>query len=1034
MILNYGAYSWLATALALQMCIPSSTLPYVPNDHYENNVQGYPPMPGQVTVDPAGGRYLLDLLHQVGGRPEALGICGPAAHRVRESPNTAVVHLRFLSNDTTAVPILAPTHDSSEGKKGMSARDHVRTPTTTISSREYQTYYDAEYDYQRDDERVSELGETTAAKLTSNEHQPATLHELFNPQGDAKREAVWEEMEAVWKEAGEKFPAIPEVERGNDTSKIGFPYFPDLEALDLPPRMYQNNNNGKSRLIAMDFTLLFGITIMLLDVALVKAHHRIDYLGTVMVYLMLAGVARFIPMANAAPADRDATLTETESLDILDPEGEVVSSSSLFKKTGILAGGVSFGHLLFTIDLNKMDAIFDNYDRTIERFTEAAKPLDETVVKHAKIITRKHNVRMASAKLQWSNYKAIFYERVRVKRDDLEEKPLDHEIPPYPNTNMAEAWENSSDQERNGTVLERQKRVIGLVLGIFGALSMLGTALGLFSLASLSQMDGQEKDKDGKEFIIEHLQDHESRISQLERQHNYTTKSIQQIHEEAYDNSVWRKIRPMEQYLDQYVALAEMEMHRRINGLDNVLHQRLSPQLINTTILEDGLQALADRAGKQDFQSPVSKLAQLYQLPTSFLGSETGIVNIFIHVPLVRTGSVLQLYEYLPMPIAIRNSYLSIQVEPETRLLAVNPEKTGMLLLDPETLESCYHIGELYICKNTNYLLRDFAAYCITNLFLGDTDQASKVCTTKVMPQRVVVMQTDAEEFFVFHPETMSLNIDCGSERIVNLKFKGTKKIHIRPGCYGHNSAYSLVAYKSFSLNFTVLERPNLWRPTKMLSDLTLEQIHTLLPTPPNQPVFVENLKQQYDAIQAAQFGRPWQTNLGLALSWPIVPILICVAILWLCKGRVSEKIHSYAPPPPAAPIVIGSQHQPNAPYYFPPTADRFGFQSPPTYPDLQPLRKALSLLSLVPGKMKRSLSKQSITSGLDTLKKSLSRQNLDRYLERIATGMKKAYGSKPKNTDEEGQESSQLPRTAREMYDMDQAALGRRQLQSDQQ
>ena len=313
-------------------------------------------------------------------------------------------------------------------------------------------------------------------------------------------------------------------------------------------------------------------------------------------------------------------------------------------------------------------------------------------------------------------------------------------------------------------------------------------------------------------------------------------------------------------------------------------------------------------------------------------------------------------------------------------------------------------MGELYICKNTNYLLKDFEAYCITNLFMGNSDQAAKVCSTSVMPRRVVVMQTSAEEFFVFHPDMRKLTVECGPHNTRYIVFKGTRKIELKPGCFAHSKYYSLISYKAYALNFTVIERENVWKPAKMLSDFTLDQMHFMLPDSPNQPLSVENLKQQYDAIQALQYGHPWRWNLGLSFAWPLIPIAIVLLIIWLCRSKVGQQFQ-YLP----APVVPTAPSQPNVVYHVGRSPDPRIQEEypdlPPTYPDIHPLRRAMSQLSLQArnSRLCRSLSRQSLTKHMDDIKqgfKQAAEMATPSYVRKMARRMSGDQTSKTSGPD----------------------------------
>ena len=103
-------------------------------------------------------------------------------------------------------------------------------------------------------------------------------------------------------------------------------------------------------------------------------------------------------------------------------------------------------------------------------------------------------------------------------------------------------------------------------------------------------------------------------------------------------------------------ALAHGSMDRMKTGLTAILHQKLSPILINATLVDHSLRDMRRNAEAAGFDTPAHTLTWVYQLPASFVGHTNGEITIYVHVLLHMHSHLMNLYEYLDVPVAIEGS------------------------------------------------------------------------------------------------------------------------------------------------------------------------------------------------------------------------------------------------------------------------------------------------------------------------------------------------------------------------------------------
>jgi hypothetical protein len=189
-----------------------------------------------------------------------------------------------------------------------------------------------------------------------------------------------------------------------------------------------------------------------------------------------------------------------------------------------------------------------------------------------------------------------------------------------------------------------------------------------------------------------------------------------------------------------YTLVAE-EINSKKLGLDQLLSGKLSPTLVNSTVLGSALQNLKERAMATSHVLPVDTVGFVYQLPVSFITNSLGELTIFAHIPVLVPNNVLTLYVLFVMPVALEDSIHSVKLLPESEFLAINSDRDGFIPINADDLTTCHKLGQLYLCDKTNYLLKDFDSYCITGLFLNREGVTTRVCPTAVVPNKVVITQ-----------------------------------------------------------------------------------------------------------------------------------------------------------------------------------------------------------------------------------------------------------------------------------------------------
>ena len=129
-----------------------------------------------------------------------------------------------------------------------------------------------------------------------------------------------------------------------------------------------------------------------------------------------------------------------------------------------------------------------------------------------------------------------------------------------------------------------------------------------------------------------------------------------------------------------------------------------------------------------------------------------------VHVPLVRAGSLMGIFQHTPLPMpAGNNLYVSINSGHDT--IAVSPDLDHFFLTDITSLQlDCTRIGEFFACPRGNVARKSSAAEdftddpaaCLLALFKADHVRANSVCDKHFVRPAPTVYQISARRFVTY--------------------------------------------------------------------------------------------------------------------------------------------------------------------------------------------------------------------------------------------------------------------------------------------
>jgi hypothetical protein len=194
-------------------------------------------------------------------------------------------------------------------------------------------------------------------------------------------------------------------------------------------------------------------------------------------------------------------------------------------------------------------------------------------------------------------------------------------------------------------------------------------------------------------------------------------------------------------------------------------------------------------------------------------------IIILVHVPCIKTKSLLTIYRYLPFPIPIPfkpkahdftiNHSLKFQesslskanydelfddelnfpqhqealfVTDSTDLIAIDHDKKFQVLTQMD-LANCVQRNHVYLCDKQNLVKHEFTDTCLGSLYVRNEDGVRKHCKFEHNPVQQTVFQLSDTEHIVYSPTLQPSAIMCRNGTSETIHLNLVTKIIVPEDC-----------------------------------------------------------------------------------------------------------------------------------------------------------------------------------------------------------------------------------------------------------
>ena len=542
-----------------------------------------------------------------------------------------------------------------------------------------------------------------------------------------------------------------------------------------------------------------------------------------------------------------------------------LASQAIFRKIAILPSQTAQARLIFTYRLWEID----HYLLTFTEQSEMAMLQTDNLYKNHSIhssikpVHAEVRARLSVLEEKWASYRTVFF---RTSDDKIE---LD---------------KNGYINAHSNFSATRKKRAFFipfLMVALASGISLWTTS----QTRNLAENGGPSKE--GTKFIVKQLADlklnHDLLRKQfviLHRDYGERIGNIEHMHQLAnYRESFFSPLRKIEKKLIGVMR-----------GLDMCNMHALSPEIVSAKAVASATQLLEKQAKTHSFFLPHESIGYIYQQRIEYFTEWNGVLNIVVKLFLVETSSLLDLYEYVNLPLLVKGLKYGIEPRTEHQLMAISDARDRVLLLDKDQLQDCTVTSGLTLCPNLDFYYKKPKDYCLSSLFMADYTAAQRTCNFQLVPQIDKLVQTSPTTFILFNSIPKMLTIKCPDKVLFMETYVGSKSWRVQPMCTAFTDSVQFKAAPILDVSFDVSEAANAFKMEDVFGNLTISQINSVLPKELTEELPLVDIIKQYNEIEELHNARTFSPKaFSLSLGTTIFLFFIMFIMLFCARNKIKQ-------------------------------------------------------------------------------------------------------------------------------------------------
>jgi hypothetical protein len=427
-----------------------------------------------------------------------------------------------------------------------------------------------------------------------------------------------------------------------------------------------------------------------------------------------------------------------------------------------------------------------------------------------------------------------------------------------------------------------------------------GAATGLYKIWQLRKMKKKMLALEGKVADLTMMaQDHEVTLGIIGGRLTNLETWAASIERRVQDNDEATRV---QFYVEQHFTEVARQVDEAAQIMDLLLAGQLSHLAIKPTAMNDILRKMSTSATADGHTLLVRTAAEAFQARCSFLPTDTGVFAI-LHVPMAKTGEVMDLWHLVGTPIAI-SPVLHMTVHTDFNVIAMSEDKAAFRTMTMAELTVCDKRAAYHYCRAGNIHTKSN----ILKTYNGEVDD--RLCAYFVFEARYAQIRT-ACRFHVAKPTNQGFLLSgnkavfvgatpqqgttkCPGQVTGNFIVDGITTIKVAEGCVAETDYFSVTgeaepdtATAERTLSWPTSNEP-LWRgiDLAMLTELVNGSDSAF-------PSEFEGLKRFLDASETHRAAKLNRIALWTCLAAMLLGVAGATAWTWRNKVRLQRKMRA---------------------------------------------------------------------------------------------------------------------------------------------
>jgi len=197
--------------------------------------------------------------------------------------------------------------------------------------------------------------------------------------------------------------------------------------------------------------------------------------------------------------------------------------------------------------------------------------------------------------------------------------------------------------------------------------------------------------------------------------------------------------------------------------LSSLPSTRLAPGALPHDVLNGIISHIVQVATKKNLVHFIKFASDLFQIEVSHLYTPaTNEFTLILHVPMVSNANLLNLYEFLPLPIHF-NFTANISITPDVRptnLLTIGHSQSFQTISSSD-LHTCLHLRDTFFCKGRKVMETSLKRSCLGTLYVANFHLIQNNCRFKIAEARKKIFELSENTWAVYSVGTISTNEVC---------------------------------------------------------------------------------------------------------------------------------------------------------------------------------------------------------------------------------------------------------------------------------